>query len=98
EDIAIEELVRQAHTLAAVLHGLSPDPGIPEPTHEVPVELGTDRLDRAPDPAAQRLFKIGVAALGLEVDAHEPEAVIDRILEFLHVVPGMGGVNEAPST
>ena len=87
KDVPVDELVRQAHPLAAVLHGSSPDAGIPEPAHEVPVELGADRLDRAPCPDDQRLFEIGLAALGLEVDTHEPEAVVDRILELLDVVP-----------
>ena len=94
EDIAVNQLMGKAHPLAAVLDGFSPDPGIPEPAHESRWSSNTDRLDRAPRPDDQRLFEIGVATLGLEIDPHEPEAVIDGILELFHVIPGMGGDHE----
>src|SRR5690606_23635717 len=78
------------YPLPWVLHGMAPDPGIPEPVHEVAMELAADVFDGAPGPDDEGLLQVCSAALGLQVYPHEPEPAVDLVLHLLHVITGMG--------
>ena len=78
----------QPGPLAGVFDGLAPDSGIAELLHELPVKLVADIFDRALVPDDQRFFEIRIFTNGFHVHPHEPETVVDRILEFLGVITG----------
>ena len=65
EQVALVKQVGKAHPLARMLDRITPDAGIPEPVHEIPVQFPADVLDGAVCPDDKRLLEIGQATLWL---------------------------------
>jgi len=65
EQIALVKQVEKAHPLAGMLDRITPDAGIPEPVHEIPVQFPAYVLDSAVCPDDERLLEIRLATLRL---------------------------------
>lgn len=83
QHVAVLQLVFQTHALVVKFSAGSSYATKSELPNKIAVKFDADVLNGRIVLDDQRLFHVRLLPLGFEVDSHEPEVIVNEILEFV---------------